>query len=641
MQYRAEVDGLRTIAVLPVILFHAGLEVFSGGFVGVDMFFVISGYLITSIILGEMSKGKFSLLSFYERRARRILPALFFVVLCCFPLAWYGLLPKQFVDFAESVIAVSVFASNFLFWTEAGYFDTAVELKPLLHTWSLAVEEQYYVFFPLLLMALWRFGIVTVVVTLTIVAMLSMASSLFLAEKYPSANFYLLFTRAWELLIGAFCAFFLRTNVQTPLMVKQILAAIGLVAIVISIFLFDEHTPFPGPAALLPTLGVAMIILFGTSQTWVAKLLSISGMVMIGQISYSAYLWHQPLIAFAKVRLLGELGYPIIFTIIVLTLILAYFSYRFVEQPFRKGGVSGKMLIAAIVGTLVVVNGAAAVVIYKKGFPSRLQAVYPAEANARELKLTRSVKNDSAKDGSSIDAELPVILIIGDSYVRRWTVGLSSVIDKSKYRIISISYLGCAVSKREDDWGYTVKIAKKVLYQRDCDIFGKHINDKVLMDKVEHVFLASHRAFEYVGNPFRFELLNTLLTELSKARLHIIGDYFQLKYPQNPSCLNVMFVKKSDASVCLDMAVYPPTDLDLSKQKFYDQLKVPYQYIDIIPLLCGDSRNNCPFEADGVPFMTDWNHATATFLKKYLPIIVKKNGDYLKEIGLGDVFKVQ
>ena len=158
MNYRREIDGLRALAVLPVILFHAGFETFSGGFVGVDVFFVISGYLITTIILAELEQGRFSIVNFYERRARRILPALFLVMLVCIPFAWIWLLPSDMKDFSQSLIAVAIFASNILFWRESGYFDTAAELKPLLHTWSLAVEEQYYVLFPLFLMLFWKLG---------------------------------------------------------------------------------------------------------------------------------------------------------------------------------------------------------------------------------------------------------------------------------------------------------------------------------------------------------------------------------------------------------------------------------------------------------------------------------------------------
>ena len=192
MQYRREIDGLRAIAVLPVILFHAGFETFGGGFVGVDVFFVISGYLITTIILGELEQGKFSIVNFYERRARRILPALFLVMLVCIPFAWLWLLPSDMKDFAQSLVAVSVFASNILFWRESGYFDTAAELKPLLHTWSLAVEEQFYVLFPLLLMLFWKLGKRWILVTLGLAFIASLALAQWAAYAKPAAAFYLL-----------------------------------------------------------------------------------------------------------------------------------------------------------------------------------------------------------------------------------------------------------------------------------------------------------------------------------------------------------------------------------------------------------------------------------------------------------------
>ena len=198
MYYRREIDGLRAVAVLPVILFHAGFELFSGGFVGVDVFFVISGYLITTIIINEMDDGKFSLLNFYERRARRILPALFFVVLCCIPFAWFLLLPSDMKDFSQSLVAVSTFSSNILFWRESGYFDTAAELKPLLHTWSLAVEEQFYILFPLFLMAAWRFGKRAIVWTLIASFAISLAVAHWGAYNKPGDAFFLLPTRAWE-----------------------------------------------------------------------------------------------------------------------------------------------------------------------------------------------------------------------------------------------------------------------------------------------------------------------------------------------------------------------------------------------------------------------------------------------------------
>jgi peptidoglycan/LPS O-acetylase OafA/YrhL len=206
LSYRREIDGLRTVAVLPVILFHAGVSVFPGGFVGVDIFFVISGYLITTIILREIEEGQFSIIDFYERRARRILPALFLVMLCCLPFAWFKMLPFQLEAFGKSLIAVVLFISNILFWREDNYFRAASEEKPLLHTWSLAVEEQYYIFFPIFLVLLWRFGPRAVAPTIFAAVVFSLAAAEWGARNMPSASFYLIPTRAWELLVGSLTA---------------------------------------------------------------------------------------------------------------------------------------------------------------------------------------------------------------------------------------------------------------------------------------------------------------------------------------------------------------------------------------------------------------------------------------------------
>ena len=210
MQYRAEIDGLRALAVLPVVLFHAGFEWFSGGFVGVDVFFVISGYLITTIIISEMAEDKFSIVNFYERRARRILPALFFVMAVSIPFSWFLLTPIDLKDFGESLVAVSTFSSNFLFWKESDYFATAAELKPLLHTWSLAVEEQYYILFPIFLMLTWHLGLMKIVLLLMLIFGLSLSFAHWGTLNYPNAAFYLLPTRGWELLCGVFAAIYLQ-----------------------------------------------------------------------------------------------------------------------------------------------------------------------------------------------------------------------------------------------------------------------------------------------------------------------------------------------------------------------------------------------------------------------------------------------
>jgi peptidoglycan/LPS O-acetylase OafA/YrhL len=218
MNYRAEIDGLRALAVVPVILLHAGFVLFSGGYIGVDIFFVISGYLITTIIISEMNEGRFGLARFYERRARRILPALLLVTLVCIPISFYLFLPRDITDFSQSLIAVVTFSSNILFWRESDYFGAEAEFKPLLHTWSLSVEEQYYVLFPLFLILTWRLGIKKITIILALVLKSSLGIAQWAVYRNPATAFYLLPTRGWEILVGAFAAIYLiKEKDQFPL----------------------------------------------------------------------------------------------------------------------------------------------------------------------------------------------------------------------------------------------------------------------------------------------------------------------------------------------------------------------------------------------------------------------------------------
>lgn len=336
MHYRREIDGLRAVAVLPVIAFHAGFSLFKGGYVGVDVFFVISGYLITGLLVGDIEAGRFSLMKFYERRARRILPALFVVMAVTTPLAFAVMLPRQFEDFARSLIAVTLFSSNILFWRESGYFDSVSDEKPLLHTWSLAVEEQFYLLFPLTLLIIWRFGRRGTFLCIAAVAVLSLAFSEVAWRFAPSGNFYLAPSRAWELMSGAMVA--LAEGERRLQRGRGPLAAAGLAMILAAVFLFDDKIPFPSVYTLLPVGGTALVLLHARPGTAIAQLLSRRELVGIGLISYSAYLWHQPLFAIARIIfdracacgwVMGALA--------LLSLGLAALSWKYVEQPFRTG----------------------------------------------------------------------------------------------------------------------------------------------------------------------------------------------------------------------------------------------------------------------------------------------------------------
>ena len=518
IEYRREIDGLRALAVVPVILFHAGFSAFWGGFVGVDVFFVISGFLITSIILEEKKTGTFNLINFYERRARRILPALFVVMFACLPFAWLWLLPQDMKSFSQSLVAVSAFASNVLFWRTSGYFETAAELKPLLHTWSLAVEEQYYVLFPIFLMFTWRLGNRLIFAMLAVAAFISLALAHWGSVARPEATFFLLPTRGWELLMGAFMAPYFqgkgRANISQS--VSQLASAFGLFLILLSVFAFDNQTPFPSLYALTPTLGAALIILFATQQTVVGKLLGCKLFVGMGLISYSAYLWHQPLFAFARHRSIEEPSKSLLGALGVAAVVLAYITWKFVETPFRnkRNFSRGKIFAIAVFGSAffasVGISG-----YLTNGFDGRLSAeqkvflsyfendipewkyfmrmdmfhTYRAQCDFYDLGKYRSgystkipIENISdecfVRDNSLKNA----VLVWGDSHAQQFYPGLKKALP-SNWQILQVASSGCAAKlngkpNKEDYCDFSNWFAYKTIVETrpDVVVVGQNLN---------------------------------------------------------------------------------------------------------------------------------------------------------------------
>lgn len=376
MQYRSDIDGLRAIAVLSVIFYHAGFGGFGGGYVGVDVFFVISGYLITQILLRDLAVGRLSIARFYERRARRILPALFFVLLCCLPPAILWMRPEELADLGLAIAAVILFVSNILFWRQIDYFDETAELNPLLHTWSLAIEEQYYIFFPLVLALLWRMGRRAPVIGMVVVGLASLALAEMLSRQSPGANFYLLPSRVWELMAGSLAAWL---HGRHPELASSrpaaLLAWVGLFLVLLPLPIYDDQTRFPSLYGLVPVGGAALLMLFGAAPAGARLVLSLRPMVGIGLVSYSAYLWHQPLFAFARRYSFDHPSLSIMLGLCLLSLVLAFLSWRFVEQPFRHGPrpllpSRGAVFSASGAGALTFL-AVAALFYFSQGLPQR------------------------------------------------------------------------------------------------------------------------------------------------------------------------------------------------------------------------------------------------------------------------------
>lgn len=493
MKYRREIDGLRALAIIPVILYHAGLQGFSGGYVGVDIFFVISGYLITTIILSEMEAGTFSLIGFYERRARRILPALFLVLLVCLPFAWLCLQPLALENFSESLVAVTLFISNIFFWKHGGYFDVESELNPLLHTWSLAVEEQYYVLFPLFLMIAWRLGKRWIIGILMLGALASLALAYKFSLSFSTTAFYLLPGRGWELLVGAFTAFYLSSNrtfiTKNPL-INQLWGITGLLLIIYSIVFFNKDTPFPSLYTLVPTLGAALIILFTSQQTLAGRALGNQALVGIGLISYSAYLWHQPLFSFAKHRSIEAPSMAMLMTLSIMALVLAYFSWKYVETPFRnKSRVTRKQIFTlAALGSIffiaIGIIGSA-----KDGFPNRF---YVPAALSKSFDISKKANECFEKPGVHTNTDWlcdigakqdkPSFMMFGDSHSR-------SMFDAFDEAAMRANQRGSFTGSYNCPPLLGVHVLRRGQAENNCNALNTRVYEYVKTNKIPKVFL--------------------------------------------------------------------------------------------------------------------------------------------------------
>ncbi|MSU89090.1 acyltransferase family protein [Rhodobacteraceae bacterium 2CG4] len=439
MNHRPDIDGLRAVAVLPVILFHAGFSWAAGGFVGVDVFFVISGYLITRLLLQDLAQGRYSLTRFYERRARRILPALLFVTAATVPLMMQVMTPEELEDHFAAVIATAAFASNLWFWQEAGYFAARAEELPLLHTWSLAIEEQFYVLFPLLLAALWRLGPRRTGLALGGLLLLSFAIAAG-GVGGSEARFYLLPARAWELLAGALCALW---HHRYGARADGRRAALGLLAITVSIAISHPGLAWPSQYTLLPVGGTALLLLHAEG-TAAGRLLSARPLVGIGLISYSAYLWHQPLLAALRLSDARPPSEAMLLAAAALALLLGWATWRLVEQPFRRrrGGDPAppvRAAAAALAVTALAAGIAAPQVDRLSRFPR--QPDFGWEDAVRQYDCMLQEKNETTH--ADVCYAPPSVLLWGDSHAAALYPGLRAAAARRGLPVTQLTQAGC------------------------------------------------------------------------------------------------------------------------------------------------------------------------------------------------------
>lgn len=446
MKYRPELDGLRALAVLAVIFFHMNFDLFQGGFIGVDVFFVISGYLITSLIITDLKQDKFSLVYFYERRVRRILPALLVVLATTYVFSWFFMLPDEHKSIGQYVVASLSFASNILFYIQnTDYFKLATDENPLLHTWSLAVEEQYYILFPLLLMLLWRQHKL-----LIFILMGCFLASILLANwqlnSQPIAAFYLLPSRVWELLAGALTAFYL-SSTPAPKVAVGWWSSLGLLGIVLPIFLFNSNTPTPSFYTLIPVLGSVLVIVFAQSGTLSNTVLSHPWTVAVGLISYSLYLWHQPVLVYAQVLLGSFSSLEKIFTLLPLIFILAYLTWFFIERYFRnKQQASLKRLTFFVMPLSIVLLSLGIMGQLTNGFETRTQLFQRLASN---IGFGKQCNGSFQYQAACASSKAPEVAALGNSYMMHFSKNLTQ--QYSRAGVLQLTKEGCEIGLVEKD----------------------------------------------------------------------------------------------------------------------------------------------------------------------------------------------
>jgi peptidoglycan/LPS O-acetylase OafA/YrhL len=606
--YRPDIDGLRALAVVMVVVYHLQLHGSHGGFVGVDIFFVVSGYLITSIILRELGKSRFTIGSFYVRRIRRILPAFLIVVLAVSVAGYRYMLPMESLNYAKSLLASIFFGSNFFFWMHSGYFDPQAAAMPLLHTWSLSIEEQFYLLFPGLLIVLHRYKKEWLFKAVLTIGAVSFVLNLFSTYSNATAAFYNPLTRTWELLAGSLLAMKPLPSVRGSAVARNVSTAAGLALIAFCALAYYPFTRFPGIAALPPCLAAVLIIGGGEfGPTVVGRLLSWRPIVFIGLISYSLYLWHWPVIVFLDMRLTRTAMSTVTqqALALVLSVILAVLSWRFVEQPFRHGAAPQRTVFRyAAIGMSVPIL-VALLVFFLKGAPYRYKAEAVTVASYLQPSDTASryrtgvcfvtfgfpFKDFDPTRCLSASPALPNYLVLGDSHAAQLVYGLRRKIPEVNWMQATASGCKPVVSWQEHGGA------------EDC----LHLMNFILQDYLQKsptntVVLAADWSS---GDQPGVDATIRYIQQLGKNVL-VIGPIVEYSVPL-PRLLAVG-IQNSDRTLANRYQVTSIRTLDETmKQRAHSVWQVPYfSYFDSV---C--SNGQCMEYAEPqVPFQEDATHLT-------------------------------
>jgi peptidoglycan/LPS O-acetylase OafA/YrhL len=602
--HRPDIDGLRALAIVPVVLYHVGAPGCFGGFVGVDVFFVISGYLITGILVRELERGGISLRDFYRRRVLRIFPALFAMLAVCAVVAWATMLPGEFSAFARSTFATALFSSNLFFWRESGYFAPAAHSIPLLHTWSLAVEEQFYLFWPLILMALPRAARRWLPWLAVAIAAASFAAAAWQLSRDPAGAFYLIHARTWELMVGALLVW-VPERVLASRALREAVALAGLAAILVAVKSYNQDTPFPGPAALLPVAGAAAILLAGRSgDSVVGRLLSLRPLVFLGAISFSLYLWHWPVIVFSQTVLYLEQTAAVRCAIVAVSVALAVVSWRFVETPFRRGGITSwpaRLVLRRAALLMALFLASSSIAVAARGFPDRFdapqQAIGAYESYAGDQAYRAGscfvVHPEDVFDASTCLVREPgrrSLLIVGDSHAAHLWPGLHAAAGAGM-SVLQATATGCRPV-----------LTPVAAGEPSCRAFFRSLFvDWLPAHPVDVIVLAGRWQAPDLA------LLAPTIAQLQgyAARIVVVGPVPQ--YAASLPRLLVKALRSNDTASVAKGLVRAEFALDAQMRTLVSHS--PAQYFSMIEDLCHDGSCRT-YAAAGIPMQFDYGHFT-------------------------------
>jgi len=668
--YRPDIDGLRAIAIFLVVMFHAFPSQLPGGFVGVDVFFVISGYLISSIILKGLKQGNFSYRDFYIRRVRRIFPALIVVLSTCMVFGWFILLQDEYRSLGKHVAGGAGFVSNFIFWREAGYFDTAASFKPLLHLWSLGIEEQFYIVWPLLLALLWG-RIQNLLLALGLISIISFLFNVGLIGSDPVAAFYFPLTRFWELLLGSLLAYatLYRGGLINAVLsyagigaerlqkkqkiISETCSVLGILLVISAAVLVDKGSAFPGWWALMPTVGTVLLVAAGPLSWLNSKVLSHRLLVLLGLISYPLYLWHWPILSFANIVNYGTPAPWIRISAIVVSVFLAWLVYKLLEKPIqaRRGHA-----IPAILSVLILIISTAGYYIYQNdGLSFRA-----ANRNGNLNNYTESIKTnadiraryatESCDDLGNISSQAnhfcksygpkdkKVIVVWGDSHVYAWEPVFFEIAKEKNIRVILFSHVGCPplIGVRRTDGRVN---------SQNCDSFGvgENIINAIQEINPAHIFIVArwslysngfliegklHQATHFITtDPFSQATINSsrsaVESQLYKTLLLLTKDFPVTIFRTTPvlkTHVGKGLIRNLPMEPTLEehriFEVVPDKAIDEALSKL-DNLNV----LDPAALLCGQT---CKAVINGTVYYLDDNHVSAQGAMRFKELIFEK-----------------